>query len=421
MRYLTLALALALALALVLSASPVAAQAPPRQTQQDDYTRYELLAPETQSFRILYEVTATTPGARFYFNTIRPGSEATDEQVWDMATGAELKWEVVSGTQAQQEGHPAADAKTEYIKVHLSRPVPDGGQARIRIDKTYKDPKSYLRDGETIVFDRSLGIRRNSIVLPAGYRFERVNVPSQIRTEPDGRLMLSFQNPGPAAAPLVVRAVPGLPRSTPRPLSTTRGPSVTASLASEAARLDERAHQDREIVYVLNDPSTHSFSLFHDYTESRPGVDRYLNIVRGGSTVSNPSAVSLDSGEALEVETLTGAAIAARTIDIGGAPAAETAVVVVSFPPVQPRQSIRLRITETYTDAERYRLDGDELVWDRAFGRPRNTVVLPAGWTVIASSMPGAVSMRADGRQQLYFENARNDDIQVLIRARRLP
>ncbi|MDP1570644.1 MAG: hypothetical protein Q8L86_11630 [Vicinamibacterales bacterium] len=408
------------ALAFVLSVPSVSAQAPPRQTQQDDYTRYELLAPETQSFRILYEVTATTPGARFYFNTIRPGSEATDEQVWDMATGAELKWEVVSGAQAQQEGHPAADAKTEYIKVHLARPVPDGGQARIRIDKTYKDPKSYFRDGDTIVFDRSLGIRRNSIVLPAGYRFEGINVPSQIRTEEDGRLMLSFQNPGPAAAPLVVRAVPGLPRFTPRPPSTTRGPSVPASLAAEAARLDERAHQDREIVYFLNDPATHSFSLYHDYTESRPGVDRYLNIVRGGSTVSNPSAISLDSGEALKVETLTGAAIAARGIDIGGAPAAETEVVVVSFPPVQPRQSIRLRITETYTDTGRYRLDGDELVWDRAFGRPRNTVVLPAGWTVVASSIPGAVSMRADGRQQIYFENARNDDIQVLVRARRV-
>ena len=29
--------------------------------------------------------------------------------------------------------------------------------------------------------------------------------------------------------------------------------------------------------------------------------------------------------------------------------------------------------------AYRYRLDGDDLVWDRAFGRARNAVVLPAG------------------------------------------
>jgi hypothetical protein len=409
-----------LVLALLLTSAPAWAQAPPRQTQQDDYTRYELLAPDTQSFRILYEVTATTPGARYYFNTIRPGSESSDGRMWDMATGAQLKWEVVKGIQAQQEGHPAADARTDYIKVSLDRPVPEGGQARIRIDKTYRDPKSYFRDGDAIVFDRSLGIRRNSIVLPAGYRLERVNVPSQIRTEPDGRLMVSFMNPGPGAAPLVIRAVPGPAASTPRPLPTGRGPQATTPLASQVARLEERAHQDREIVYFLNEPATHSFSLYHDYTESRPGIDRYLNVVRGGSTVSNPSAISLDTGEALEHETLKGDAIAARGIDIGGAPTPDTEVVVVWFPAVKEKQSLRLRVTETYTDAGRYYLDGDELVWDRAFGRPRNTVVLPAGWTVVASSIPGVVSPRADGRQQIYFENPRNDEIQVLIRARRV-
>ena len=64
-------------------------------------------------------------------------------------------------------------------------------------------------------------------------------------------------------------------------------------------------------------------------------------------------------------------------------------------------------------------LDGDELVWDRAFGRPRNSVVLPAGWTVVASSIPAVISQDPDGRQRLYFENSRNDDIQALIRARR--
>ena len=34
-----------------------------RQTSQDEYTLYELLAPDTASFRIDYEVTATTAGA----------------------------------------------------------------------------------------------------------------------------------------------------------------------------------------------------------------------------------------------------------------------------------------------------------------------------------------------------------------------
>ena len=48
---------------LIACAGAAFAQLPGRQTQADDYTRYELLAPDTAQFRILYEVTATTPGA----------------------------------------------------------------------------------------------------------------------------------------------------------------------------------------------------------------------------------------------------------------------------------------------------------------------------------------------------------------------
>ena len=397
-------------------ALPAAAQS--RQTQEDDYTRYELLGPDTAQFRILYEVTATTAGARYFFNAIRKGSIASDERVVDLVTGQPLKWEIVSGAQARTEGHPTADLDTEWLKVHLARPVPKGGEGRVLIDKTYKDPKSYFRDGDTIVFDRSLGIRRNAVVLPAGYRLLSCNVPSQVMATADGRVMITFMNPGPAAAPLVIRARPGLAAFTPR-VAAARGPQSTVSLPSQAARLSDRAHQDREIVYFPNDPATHSFNLFHDYTESRPGVGHYFNVVRAGSTVSNPSAVLLDTGEALKVETLTGAELEKRGLDAGEPVTDGAEVVVISFPEIKNGQSARLRITETYTDKNRYFLDGDELVWDRAFGRPRNTVVLPSGWTVVASSIPSTITADADGRQRLYFENNRNDEIQVLIRARR--
>src|SRR5215471_12117385 len=67
----------------------------------DTYTRYELLAPESHQFKIYYEVTQTRPGARFYFNPIREGSEASDESVIDPATGKPLKFEVVTGAQAK--------------------------------------------------------------------------------------------------------------------------------------------------------------------------------------------------------------------------------------------------------------------------------------------------------------------------------
>ena len=404
--------------ACTLAVLPLAAQSP-RQTQEDDYTRYELLAPESAQFRIYYEVTATTPGARFFYNTIRPGSVATDERVVDLASGQELKWEVVSGKDAHSAGHPTSDPDTEYIKVHLARAIAKDGKARLLIDKTYKDAKSYYRDGDAIVFDRSLGIRRNTIVLPAGYRIVSCNVPSQVIATADGRVQLSFMNGSAAAAPLVVRAKPGLAPFAAQ-LPTPPGPQTTTSLASQASRLSERAHQDREIVYFLNDPATNSFSLYHDYTESRPGVQHYFNVVRPGSRVSNPAARVLDTGESLKVETLSGVEMKARRLDAGEPLQGDSEVVVISFPRVREGQSTRLRISETYTDAGRYFLEGEELVWDRAFGRPRNTVVLPAGWTVVASSIPSQISEDPDGRQRLYFENPRPDDIQVLLRARRI-
>jgi hypothetical protein len=404
------------ALGVALSIGTLSAQAP-RQTQEDDYTRYELLAPDSAQFRIYYEVTATTPGARFFYNTIRPGSVATDERVVDLATGEPLKWEVVSGKEARTAGHPTADANTDYIKVHLARPVPKGGEARLLIDKTYKDAKSYYRDGDAIVFDRSLGIRRNTIVLPAGFRLVSCNVPAQVLATPNGRVQVSFMNFSAAAAPLVIRAKPGLAAFTPK-WPTVPGSQVTSSLPAQASRLGERAHQDREIVYFLNDPKTSSFSLYHDYTESRPGVKHYFNVVRPGSRVSNASAKALDTGADLKVETVSGAEIVTRGLDPGEPVQPDTEVVVISFDPVKKGQSTRLRIAETYTDPGRYFLEGDELVWDRAFGRPRNTVVLPPGWTVVASSIPSQISEDADGRQRLYFENPRPDDIQVLVRAR---
>ena len=407
----------ALSLFLVLAA-PAGAQTPQRQTQEDDYTRYELLAPHTAQFRILYEVTATTAGAAFFFNAIRKGSVASDERVSDMMTGQPLKWEVVSGAQARKEGHPTADLETEWLKVYLARPVPTGGEGRVLIDKTYKDAKSYYRDGDTIVFDRSLGIRRNAVVLPIGYRLISCNVPSQVMATADGRVMITFLNTSASAAPLVIRAKPGLAPFTPK-IPTTAGAQSTVTLGSQASRLSDRAHQDREIVYFPNDPATHSFNLYHDYTESRPGIAHYFNVVRAGSSVSNPSAVLLDTGEALKVETISGAELKKRGLDAGEPVSDSTQIVVIGFPAVKPGQSARLRITETYTDANRYTLDGDELVWDRAFGRPRNAVVLPAGWTVVASSTPAVISQDADGRQRLYFENNRNDEIQVLIRARK--
>lgn len=410
--------------------SAVQAQ-PARQTDADHYTRYELLAPGSAKFRIYYEVSATTPGATQYFNAIRRGSVASNESVLDRMSGKQLPFKVVSGKTAAASGVRGADSTGEYIAISLPRPVPVNGEVRLAIDKTYEDAKSYFVGGDSLVFTRSLGIKKNSVVLPLGYELTYVNYPSQIRTEVDGRLQVSFMNVGSAEVPYTVRArrltTSSRPAARPTPAPpTSPAPATPAPQPAQQGgrsevlkdpRLSERALQDREIVYFLQQPETNAFDLFHDYTESRPGVGQYLNVVRAGSRVSNPSAYVLDTGDRLTTRTLKGQAITAAAINIGQPVAAETEVVVIDFAAPKQGESIRLRITETYTDPARYRLEGDMLVWDRGFGRPANAVVLPNGWAVSNCSVPATVTLRDDGRVRLDFLNPRNDEISVLLTA----
>ncbi|MFH1762856.1 MAG: hypothetical protein ABIF09_01570 [Gemmatimonadota bacterium] len=400
------------------------------QTQADDYTRYELQAPGSGAFRIIYDVTATTPGKLHYFNTIRVGAEEEVHGVTDLMTGQPLEWEVVSGEEAQRTGHPRASLGGRFIQVTLARPVPEGGEARVRIEKTYWDAESYFMEGEDIVFDRSLGIERNAVVLPRGYELVGVNHPSQVVVEEDGRIRVSFLNTGAAAVPYRVRGRP-LPPGAATPTSASQAPPpghpeappATGRTDGAVARVgytfDERAFQDREIVYYLLDPDTHSFRLWHDYTETRPGVDRYLNVVRAGSIVSDPEAYLLDTGERLEVETLKGAAITRRGVDIGQVPDEDTEVVVIWFDPPGEGESRRLRIWETYTDPGRYLRVGDELIWDRHLGRPRNAVVLPEGWYLTTSAFPAVVSETENGRLRLDFWDDEPDGVDAFVKALR--
>ena len=219
------------------------------------------------------------------------------------------------------------------------------------------------------------------MVLPKGYELISSNYPSQVLQEPDGRVGISFWNNTPAEAPVTLRA---------RPVSGLTGGKSSAP----ANRLDERAHQNREIVYFLQQPETHAFDLYHDYTESRVGTSFYINEVRAGSTVSNPRARNLDTGEELKWEVLKGDAITKAKLPVRDV-TPQSEIVVFRFTPVNEGESTRLRMFETYTDTARYKLVNDELVWDRSFGRPANAVVLPAGWVLTNSSIPATVSYDA--------------------------
>lgn len=393
------------------------------QTSDDEYTRYELLEPSTQSFRILYEVTATKPGMLYYFNTLRKGSEHKVDTVWDLRTGQPLKWSVVDGVQAKKDGLQEASADEEYLKVHLAHAIANNSEYRLLIDKTYKDTKSYFTRDNVIVFERSLGIKRNSIVLPRGYELISCNYPVQVSMENDGRIKASFINSSPVAVPLHIEARK-LPTTVDlkvekREYTYTSGEGRDKSKARVNYQVPERAHQTREIVYFLQQPETHSFRLYHDYTESRVGKNNYLNVVRAGSKASNPSAMNLDTGQPLKVETIKGSQVKEKGIVMEEEITPDTEIIVIWYDAVKKGESTRIRIEETYTDPNRYLVNGNELVWDRAFGRPHNTVILPAGWFLTDNAIPATIATTQDGKISLYYMNYDPDEIDVFIKARK--
>ena len=163
----------------------------------DDFTLYDLLAPDTHQFAITYDVTTSREGAELFFNPIRPGSVATKERVIARATGKELQFEVVSGKEAKTSGlvSDKTSDDEQFIRVHLPAAVPKGGETRIRIFKTYTDAASYFVDKSgRLVFTRPLGIKRNVVLLPKGWELIECASPGIISTDADGRARVSFLN-----------------------------------------------------------------------------------------------------------------------------------------------------------------------------------------------------------------------------------
>jgi hypothetical protein len=160
----------------------------------DELTVYDLLAPASHKFAIVYDMETAAGGSAFLFNPIRRGSVASDERVIDSATGKELKFETVTYETATRHGMKSRQTADEYLQVTLAHPVPKGGEARVRIFKTYMDAASYSADGRDLIFERSFGIKRNVIVLPAGFELIACSAPGTVSTGTDGRLRLSFFN-----------------------------------------------------------------------------------------------------------------------------------------------------------------------------------------------------------------------------------
>src|SRR5262249_12568793 len=141
-------------------------------------------------------------------------------------------------------------------------------------------------------------------------------------------------------------------------------------LSQQNPPTSERAYQDREILYELQEPQSHAFRITHDYTERLEGVAHYFNVVRAGSKVSDPESIDLDTGENLKWEILSGKQVKERKLPITEKITDDAEIVVTYLrAPVAKGATTRLRLKETYVDSKSYYLDGGELVWDRTFGR----------------------------------------------------
>src|SRR5437762_2860783 len=80
--------------------------------------------------------------------------------------------------------------------------------------------------------------------------------------------------------------------------------------------VNERAYQDREILYELLAPETHAFRITHDYTARKTGEQYYFNVVRAGSHVTDPESMDLDSGAKLKWEVVTGKQVKDRKLPL---------------------------------------------------------------------------------------------------------
>src|SRR5499433_3030628 len=200
-----------------------------------------------------------------------------------------------------------------------------------------------------------------------------------------------------------------------RPLSQ----ALTAS-AQNQNPLTERAYQDREILYELQSPESHAFRITHDYTVRKAGEKYYFNVVRAGSHVSDPESIDLDTGEKLKWEIINGKQASERKLPLNEPIKDDSEIVVTHLARLlEAGTTNRIRLMETYADPKSYYLEGEELVWDRSFGRLRNTVVLPSGWYLTGLASPATIQTLPDGRVSVYVVNPRNDDVRVYLRARR--
>ena len=339
---------------------------------QDAYTEYAILDPGSESFRIRFLPEESRTGATELINATRGGSEGSDIEVYDPRTGKPLAF--------TYEQDPR-DPDTHAIHAKLPIPVPAGGIGRVLIYKTYKDPRTYMMNGNDIVWVRSLSGYRLGVILPKGFAFISSNVAAQLTTTDDGKLKLAFANPSGQSNPVTIHA---------RKTSAVFPPLQYADMFFD----------DIKTLYDLDTPESGRIKVEQIYSDFRKGDKARLDSLTY-LTLTDLTVVDLDTAK-----TLTPAK------DGNGMS------VKLDVPIVDDKQSAHLKVTGTLTNAG-YRLANNELVFERTLHGLRNTVLLPAGWDVSAVSQSGTIGLY-QGRQfvSLINLNAENN-YKVTIRARK--
>ena len=195
---------------------------------------------------------------------------------------------------------------------------------------------------------------------------------------------------------------------------------LAAPVLSAQREAFHRAEQDREITYWLLAPETHQFHISHDFTVTRIGQKSVHSFVRKGSVVTPDAKMTdLDTGKQLKTYTVAGREV--NALGYYPDPTEADSVVVQGDleHPIAEGQSTRVRVEETYTDPVGYVVKDGELAWTRTLGRPVNFVTLPPGWMLTSVNTPAVVSLDSEGRVLLRFTNTRNDELAVVIKARK--
>lgn len=341
---------------------------------QDAYTQYEILEPGSASFRITYLPETTRAGATEIVNATRGGSEGSGIEVYDPRTGHPIEFTY------EQEG---SDPDSHAIHAPLPFPVPEGGIGRVLIYKTYTDPRTYIMNGDDIVWVRSLSGYRLGVVLPKGFALVSASVAAQLTTLEDGRLKLAFANPSGLSNPFTLHARP-----------------TAASYPAQS--FQDMFFDDIKTLYDLGDPASGRFAVEQTYSDYRKGAVARLDSL---------SYLALDDLQVVDLDTAKRLPIR-RDGDTGAVP--------LDVPITNDRQSAHLRLTGTVRDGS-YRLDGDALVFERELHGLRNTILLPAGYEVQSVSQSGTIG-EYEGRVFVALINLNGENhYRVSVRAVRRP